>query len=109
MVLQTLGALIKESIRTEDIGGRYGGEEFLIIMPDTSLQNCVMKAESLKHKLHKDILIEYNGRDLGKITASFGVALFPQYASGGAELISATDQALYRAKKLGRDRVVTAE
>ncbi len=109
VVLQYVGTLIRENVRAEDIGGRFGGEEFMVVMPDVSLQDGVKKAEELMQKLRDEVYLEFEGHDLGKVTASFGVAVFPQHAVEGDRLIAAADQALYRAKELGRNRVEIAK
>lgn len=102
-VLRALGAVLREGVRATDVAGRYGGEEFLILCPAADLAG----AAALAMKLHAAMSrITVNDRP---VTASFGVASFPESAGDSFELVKAADQALYRAKERGRDRVELAE
>jgi diguanylate cyclase (GGDEF)-like protein/PAS domain S-box-containing protein len=107
-VLSVLGRLIKAHIREEDVGCRYGGEEFLVILPGASLKVSHKRAEMLWMRikqLHKrpDMPIRH------PISASLGVAVFPDHGATVAELIKAADSALYQAKNAGRNQVITAK
>jgi len=105
-VLQELGALLQCNSRREDIACRYGGEEFLLILPDTPLEIAVKRAKDLL--LHVRALgILYQEVSL-HITVSIGVAAFPTHASSVQETVSAADAALYQAKERGRNQVVIA-
>ena len=104
-LLQTFGKLIKSMIRREDIVTRYGGEEFLVIMPGAGLELTLERAERLRQAV-KDMAWDDHGRDLSLISISLGVSVFPDHGSEGEELIRAADKALYRAKQAGRDRVM---
>ena len=84
---------------------RYGGEEFALMMPATSLAHGAERAETLR-KAIKQLHLAHRGRTLGTITASFGVAAFPELGASWAEIVNAADRALYQAKADGRDRVV---
>ncbi|HEX2530467.1 MAG TPA: GGDEF domain-containing protein [Burkholderiaceae bacterium] len=101
-ILREFAHLAQESIRDSDIFGRYGGDEFLQILPDTSLKGAVMHAERLRVYAHfldfQRVLSQRN------ISVSIGVA---QYRNGEkiSALIERADMALYRAKQLGRNRV----
>jgi diguanylate cyclase (GGDEF)-like protein len=102
-VLRALGAILRGNVRAADVAGRYGGEEFLVLCPNAELSG----AASLAMKLHADVSrIVVNDTS---VTASFGVASFPESAVDVVELVKAADQALYRAKESGRDRVELAE
>jgi diguanylate cyclase (GGDEF)-like protein len=104
-LLCALGQLIQDQIRREDIACRYGGEEFLVIMPGASLEIALERANELNlsvRQLHKQ------SPSLRGITISAGVAIFPAHGSFGKEVINAADAALYQAKEEGRDRVVAA-
>lgn len=99
-VLQEFSALIRNHIRQEDILGRWGGEEFMVICPETSLQGAFDMAEHLRK-----LVEEYTFTGAGKKTASFGIVEY-RHGEGINELFERVDQALYEAKSLGRNRSV---
>jgi diguanylate cyclase (GGDEF)-like protein len=105
-LLRALGSLIRSHIRGEDIACRYGGEEFLVILPGTSMQIALERAKNLRQAV-KEMHHHYQG--LKPTTISLGVAAYPDHGATGAQLIRLADTALYRAKQAGRDRVVVAE
>jgi diguanylate cyclase (GGDEF)-like protein/PAS domain S-box-containing protein len=103
-ILHELGKLMLEHIRGEDIPSRYGGDEFVIILPDASREVTRERAELLReHAHHFNIQIE--GQTLEPVTLSLGVAVFPEDGSTSATILSAADAALYNAKREGRGRV----
>jgi diguanylate cyclase (GGDEF)-like protein/PAS domain S-box-containing protein len=106
-MLSALADVLKKHTRREDIVCRYGGEEFLVILPETSLELTRERAELLREVVSQ-LQLEYLGQSLGAITISLGVAAFPEHGSTGEEIILAADAALYHAKKKGRNRVVVA-
>ncbi|MFB2981293.1 GGDEF domain-containing protein [Microseira sp. BLCC-F43] len=108
VVLAEVGRFLQHSICNSDIACRYGGEEFMLILPETDWENTKQRAEQLRDGI-KHLKLEYLHQPLGGITISLGVACFPEHGTSGAELIQVADVALYRAKALGRDRVVTAK
>lgn len=108
VVLQEVSLFLQKSIRKSDIACRYGGEEFVVILPEASLEDTKERAEQLRAGV-KHLKLNYLNQFLGKVTLSAGIACFPEYGKTGAELIQAADMALYSAKALGRDRVVTAQ
>ncbi|HEY9576833.1 MAG TPA: GGDEF domain-containing protein, partial [Pseudobacillus sp.] len=102
-VLVFLSHLMRETTREEDICCRYGGEEFLIILPKADLQLAEHLAEKLRSRLEKSI------SPTGKsITISAGVSSFPDDATAPNELINLADQCLYKAKQTGRNRVIVS-
>jgi diguanylate cyclase (GGDEF)-like protein/PAS domain S-box-containing protein len=105
-LLSALGGLVKSQIRGEDIACRYGGEEFLLILPGTPMEVTLERAEILRQAV-KEIHLSY--RSLKPITLSLGVAAYPDHGDTGLVIIQAADGALYRAKQAGRDRVMVAE
>jgi len=106
-LLRALGDLVGERTRGQDVACRFGGEEFSIILAGASREAAQRRAELLREEV-KHMSVMYGGQLLGKISLSFGVAVFPEDARTGDELIRAADQALYRAKAAGRDRIMLA-
>lgn len=106
VVLKELAALLKRHVRTEDIACRYGGEEFLLILPEVRLEVAKYRSEELRVLAH-ELGITYQGQLLS-ITISLGLAVFPQHGHDLTEVIQKADKALYQAKNQGRDRVVAA-
>ena len=106
-VLKELASFLQSNIRSSDIACRYGGEELLLILPDASLADTQHRAEQLREKV-KQLRVRYRHQNLGSITISLGVACCPDQGLTGEAVIQAADRALYRAKKLGRDRVAVA-
>lgn len=107
-VLQAIGKLLIQSISNVDLACRYGGEEFLVVLAGANLAVTQAKAETLRSEV-KLLQLEYEGKSLGSITCSFGVACFPKHGQTLQDLVAIADAALYEGKKLGRDRVVTPE
>jgi len=102
-VLRTFGDLLKRQVRGSDIYCRYGGEEFLLVLPQTSTENAVKRVEQLRSAMAA-APVPYGGSAIA-VTASFGVATFPPDGRTGDELIAAADSALYEAKAAGRNRI----
>jgi diguanylate cyclase (GGDEF)-like protein/PAS domain S-box-containing protein len=107
-VLRELGNFLQLQVRSEDIACRYGGEEFILILPDASLEVAEHRAEQLRQGI-KHLNIQQRGQSLGTISLSLGVAVFPQHGLTAGPILRAADAALYRAKSLGRDQVVVSE
>ncbi|MDY0040102.1 MAG: diguanylate cyclase [Desulforhabdus sp.] len=108
LLLTQVGSFLKSHIREEDIACRYGGEEFVLILPGASLEAAEQRAEHLREKI-KELHLQYQGKPLAGIMISVGLAgLTEHHASSGA-LLKDADTALYRAKSAGRDRVVVAK
>jgi len=84
-----------------------GGEEFALILPDASLEATETRAEGLREAV-KRLNLQSRGEPLGTVTVSMGVSAYPQHGATAEALLRAADQALYRAKQDGRDRVVVA-
>jgi diguanylate cyclase (GGDEF)-like protein len=106
-VLREVAARVKGSVRDVDVCGRYGGEEFVVLLPQTPLEGALLVAERIREAV-KSRAFELRG-DARIITVSLGVAVFPAHGGNGRALIEAADAALYRAKEAGRDRVLPAE
>ena len=106
-LLRSLGAAMREQLRAGDVACRYGGEEFLLILPEATLEVTTRRAEQLR--LHvKQMKVSYLDKPLGPVTISLGVAVYPRHGRQPGELIKSADAALYRAKAEGRDRVAGA-
>jgi len=103
-LLRTLGELLKRNTRGQDIACRYGGEEFAIVLSDSNLDGALRRAEILRQQV-KQLSVEYAGQLLGAVSISMGVALFPDHGATMSDVLRASDQALYCAKREGRDRV----
>ena len=104
-VLRELGAFFKKHVRGGDIACRYGGEEFIVILSPSTVKGARQRAENIREAAAR-LSITHADHDLGAITLSLGVAIFPDHASGTAEIIKAADLALYQAKRDGRNKVV---
>ncbi len=104
MVLQSLADLFRSFFRTTDMCCRYGGEEFAIVLPESSSQDAVIRADALRSEV-KNLRLQYKKQSLGPLTLSAGVAAFPEHGSSSEELLKIADQCLYEAKARGRDNV----
>jgi diguanylate cyclase (GGDEF)-like protein len=106
-ILSEFGRLVRLAIRGEDIACRYGGEEFTIVLPEAERKGSLAVAEKIATMIREhDFLV--NNRSCGPITVSIGVALFPRHGMTAEELFKQADDALYQAKREGRNRVVLA-
>lgn len=106
-VLREVGALVRANVRAADLPCRYGGDEFVIIMPETSSESARHKAEQLREQL-KFLASRIHEVDLPEIEFSMGVAAFPDHGTSEVQLLKSVDGALYRAKQEGGGRVVVA-
>ena len=108
MVLRELGALLASKSRNEDIACRLGGEEFMLCLPGAAREIAETRAVEIREALQQ-LKLPYDGTDIGPITVSIGISIFPDLGNTSADLMKKADIALYRAKQNGRDRVVIAE
>jgi diguanylate cyclase (GGDEF)-like protein/PAS domain S-box-containing protein len=106
-VLQELGGFLREHIRGEDMACRYGGDEIIVILPDTSWEVTYKRAKFFQTQVKK-LPLQFENQTLDAITLSLGIAAFPRDGIASAEILKAVDAALYQAKHGGRDRVVSA-
>lgn len=107
-VLRELADLLKQRVREGDVACRYGGEEFILILPEATLELTQRRAEELRGEVKRVGALQRGGVT-GAVTVSAGVAAFPDHGKTRTELLRAADAALYRAKAEGRDRVMVAE
>ena len=106
-ILRRFSNLLFEHVRQIDILSRYGGEEFSLILPGTAKESAKVVAEKLRTLIEKSYFPLSEKLPFGRVTMSVGVASYPDDAKNEEELIRLADQALYRAKKEGRNRTVT--
>jgi diguanylate cyclase (GGDEF)-like protein len=107
-VLREVGRVLRRSVRSEDIVCRYGGEEFLMIVPDSSPESVCERAELMRTAIG-NMELEHSGRPLGKITASFGISFSKDGSLTSEVLLRHADEALYIAKRSGCDCVRLSE
>ncbi len=107
VVLKGLASFLLRYTREEDILCRYGGEEFVLIMPDASMQNTRKRAEQICESIRKLLRIRHEN-NVHSITISLGVSTFPEHGNTMEIALNAADTALYQAKEQGRDQVVIA-
>jgi diguanylate cyclase (GGDEF)-like protein/PAS domain S-box-containing protein len=105
LLLRELGKVLRTVLRQSDISCRYGGEEFVLVFPDSSLVDTGKRVEEICG-LVKGLKIRHDDRLLGTITVSAGVAAAPEHGSTAHDLLRSADDALYAAKQGGRDRLV---
>lgn len=106
-VLSLVGDVLLHSVRADDVACRYGGEEFIMILPECNLQQAMRRAEQIRVRLQQRPM-EYQGVTQKTITVSIGVAAFDETTDRIERLLRCADEALYEAKRAGRDRVVAA-
>ncbi len=107
-VLKALAGILNKRLRDVDRSARYGGEEFLVLLPETDLEKGRTVAEDLRVQMEEYPFRGRESQPFGKVTISLGVAAFPQDGPDADTLIKVADDALYRAKNSGRNRVVCA-
>ncbi len=107
MVLRAVGGALQQDCDGDDVACRPGGEEFTVILPRCDTQKALARAEGLRCAVEK-IKVRYGDKTLPRVTISVGVALYPAHGTLPQILLRTADEALYRAKDLGRNRVVIA-
>jgi diguanylate cyclase (GGDEF)-like protein len=108
-VLEKLGQIISRMLRNVDYAFRYGGEEFLAVLPETNLDNALQVAERLRASIEQETISLIGGNATGGVTVSIGVACFPRDADNQESLLAFVDSLLYRAKEGGKNRVYYRE
>jgi two-component system cell cycle response regulator len=108
LVLRKIGTILRDSCRQSDTVGRYGGEEFVVILPETDIEAAEQKLESLRDLVAKTP-IELGARgEKVRVTISAGLASFPQDGKNAADLFALADERMFQAKREGRNRVVAS-
>ncbi|HEY2455898.1 MAG TPA: GGDEF domain-containing protein [Candidatus Acidoferrum sp.] len=108
VVLRKIGEILRSSFRQSDTAGRYGGEEFLVILPETDLETAQQKLEALREKVASTpIAVTKRGEEIS-LTISAGLASFPEDGRDAGELFALADRRMFQAKREGRNRVVTS-
>ncbi len=106
VVLREVAAIIQHSVREMDLVGRYGGEEFSVVLPEAALELGVQIAERIRQVIERTAIQAYDERVT--VTVSVGAAFLPEDAASADKLIERADQAMYEAKRAGRNRVISA-
>ncbi len=106
--LQAVAVVLRSCIRAEDIACRYGGEEFLLVLPGAELPMLLVRATLIRERI-RDLVIPLPAGTIHNLTLSVGVAALPANGDSMPQVLAAVDAALYRAKRQGRDRVELAE
>ena len=108
LVLQTMGGIFRSHFRGDDVICRYGGEEFAIILPESSAPDALRRTEELQAAT-RDLKLVHRGRPLDTVTLSAGIAGFPDHGQSAQELLDRADRCLYQSKANGRDCVTVAD
>lgn len=106
-ILNEVGQEIKKTLRESDITFRYGGDEFVMVLTQTQLKDALMVAERIRAKIEKKRFLARENMDI-RLTASIGVAAYPEHAVSKEQILKAADQALYGSKRETRNRVMPA-
>jgi len=102
-VLRETAARLRSNMRPYDQVGRYGGEEFLVVLPNCDLEQAANQAERMRHRLHETSML-VDGSEL-QVSASFGVTISDGSERSPDVFVRVADEALYRAKANGRNRI----
>lgn len=107
LLLTQLARLVDDNIRKENTFGRFGGEEFLLVLPDTTAEQALIVAEKVRYLIAHHEFACAEKQPLGRVTVSGGIAACPDHGADSAALLRAADDALYEAKRQGRNRVLS--
>jgi|ERR1700722_5149050 two-component system cell cycle response regulator len=109
LVLRMIGGILRDSFRQSDTAGRYGGEEFVVILPETDMKAARRKLETLREQVANTPIVLGARDEKIQVTISAGLASFPQDGDDAAQLFALADERMFQAKKEGRNRVVALE
>ncbi len=104
-VLEMVGKIMVRTLRSMDYAFRYGGEEFIALLPETRLDNALLVAERLRAAIEKETVVMFDGSFSSGITVSIGVASYPRDADNQDELLNCIDSLLYKAKETGKNKI----
>ena len=104
-LLRDFGGVLRERLRKSDISCRYGGDEFVLVLPDSSIADTQQRVEQIRIYI-KGLSIHSGEQVFGMLTLSAGIAQSPEHGTTASELLHAADEAMYAAKQAGRDRTV---
>jgi len=107
-LLREFGRVLREHLRKSDISCRFGGDEFVLVLPDSSIADTQERVEQIR-KFLEGLPIHYGEQVFGLITLSAGIAQTPEHGTSASELLRAADEALYAAKQAGRNRTTIYE
>ena len=105
LALQITAHCLKSALRSADVASRYGGEEFCILLPQTSITEAGVIADRIRHRVATTHFPHGKSQPLGRVTASIGVAAYSEIINSSETVIAAADRALYQAKSMGKDRI----
>jgi diguanylate cyclase (GGDEF)-like protein len=108
VVLKSAAETFQHHFRADDVICRQGGEEFAIILPESSAKDAAIRAEKLRIQF-QDLRMRLQERTLDPVTISIGIAGYPEHASTAEELLRLADKSLYQSKAQGRNRVTIAQ
>jgi len=106
-LLREVGQLLRSSVRQSDVACRYGGEEFVLILPESSPEEALRRANQIREAFHR-LGLSHHGKALGSVSVSIGIAAYPDHGLERDVIVRSADAALYRAKHEGRDRALIA-
>ena len=106
MLLREISRVLQSEVRGVDIVCRYGGEEFVLVLPDADIDITRQCAERLFESV-KQLAVSHRGQVVGSVTLSAGIATFPDHGKTAEAIVQSADAALYRAKRDGRNRVAS--
>jgi diguanylate cyclase (GGDEF)-like protein len=105
LALQITAHCLKAALRSADVASRYGGEEFCILLPQTSITEAGVIADRIRHRVATTHFPHGKSQPLGRVTVSIGVAAYSEIINSSETVIAAADRALYQAKAMGKDRI----
>jgi len=105
-VLRQIGDLMKSAFRSTDVLAKYGGDEFVIILPNSDKVGAFLAADRLRETVEEESFAGAQHQPLGKLTLSLGIASYPDHGQTIEEILDRADKALYSAKKTGRNKTV---
>ncbi|MFN0298861.1 MAG: diguanylate cyclase [Burkholderiales bacterium] len=108
LVLREVAECLRANIRQEDFACRYGGEEFVLVLPESDIEALMPRATTILDAIGR-LVVTHHGQPIGQVTVSIGMAAAPQHGNNVLDLVRAADQALYRAKNDGRNQAVLSE